>query len=227
MEMAIKEMNKSINEPRSDGKIPPKVGAVIIFPDNKIEKAYRGELRHGDHAEYTLLERKLTNEDLSNCTLFTTLEPCVERNMPKSACCKRVSNARIKKVFVGIEDKDPTVDGKGINHLLNEGIEVKMFDKDLQRIIEHENNNFLAQALDRKGEKEEIDLRTPFELPITTYDTSKFSDKALQKFINEAKLSYKIDEDSFLEYLSDFGVMEFNTKTKKFVPTGFGILLCG
>lgn len=100
--MAIDVMNKSVNEPRPDGKVPPKVGAVLLFPDGRVETAYRGELRDGDHAEFTLLERKLANENLEGCTLFTTLEPCVKRSPPKVPCCRRTTNARIKKVFVGI-----------------------------------------------------------------------------------------------------------------------------
>jgi len=109
MELAIQEMNMSHNEPRPDGKVPPKVGAVIFFPDGRIEKAHRGELRDGDHAEFTLIERKLFGERLDDCILFTTLEPCVERNSPKVPCCRRTTNARIKTVFVGITDPDPTV----------------------------------------------------------------------------------------------------------------------
>ncbi len=225
MQMAIDEMNKSINEPRQDGKASPKVGAVILFPDGRIEKAYRGQLREGDHAEYTLIERKLLNECLEEVVLFTTLEPCYERNSPKTPCCKRITNARIKKVFVGIEDKDPTVNGKGIKYLENNGVKVKMFDRDLQKIIERENQTFLNQALDRGSIKE--DLRVPLEFPIRAFDVSKFSNDALQKFINETKLSYKINSDSFFEYLSDFGAMEWNKKTKKFIPTGFGMLLFG
>ena len=150
MLLAIEVMNKSINEPREDGKVPPKVGAVLLFPNGEYESAYRGELREGDHAEYTLIERKLGNMDLSDCILFTTLEPCVERNPPKSPCCKRTTNARIKKVFVGIEDPDPTVDGKGIKHLRKHSVEVKIFDRDLQQIIENENKTFIKQALERK-----------------------------------------------------------------------------
>jgi len=223
----IEVMNKSINEPRPDGKVPPKVGAVLVFPDGRIETAFRGELREGDHAEFTLLERKLGNEDLSECVMFTSLEPCVERNPPKVACCKRTTNARIKKVFVGIEDKDPTVDGKGIRHLVDNGVEVKMFDRDLQKLIEQENEKFLKQALKRKREKDEDDLRTPLEFPIARYDVAKFSEIALQKFIDEANLSYKITDESFLEYLSDFGAMEWNDKNNKYIPTGFGILLFG
>jgi ATP-dependent DNA helicase RecG len=114
MQLAIEEMNKSKNEPRPDGKVPPKVGAILLFPDGTVERAHRGELRDGDHAEYTLLERKLGHKKLDDCILFTTLEPCVERNNPKIPCCKRTTNARINTIYVGIADPDPTVDGKGI-----------------------------------------------------------------------------------------------------------------
>jgi len=227
MQMTIDVMNKSVNEPRPDGKVPPKVGAVVLFPDGRIETAHRGQLREGDHAEFTLLERKLGNESLENCILFTTLEPCVKRNPPKVPCCRRTTNARIRKVFVGIEDKDPTVDGKGIKHLEENGVEVKMFDRDFQKIIEAENKEFLKQALKRKKKQVEDDIRTPLELPITTYDSSKFSNEALQKFIDETNLMYSIKEDAFLEYLTDFGAMEWNNELKKFIPTGFGILLFG
>lgn len=57
MELAISEMNKSKNERRSDGKFPPKVGAILVFADGRVVQAHRGELREGDHAEFTLLER--------------------------------------------------------------------------------------------------------------------------------------------------------------------------
>ena len=227
MQKTIEVMNKSINEPRPDGKVPPKVGALLLFPDGRIESAFRGELRDGDHAEFTLLERKLAHENLENCVLFTTLEPCVERNPPKVPCCRRTTNARIKKVFVGIEDRDPTVDGKGIKHLEKNGVEVKMFDRDLQRVIEEENKAFLNQALKRKIEKEEEDVRSPIENPIENYDRSKFSDKALQKFIDESNLNYTIKDEAFLEYLADFGAMEWSQSNKQFVPTGYGILLFG
>jgi ATP-dependent DNA helicase RecG len=226
MQLAIDVMNKSVNEPREDGKVPPKVGAVLLFPDGRVETAYRGELREGDHAEYTLLERKLANENVEDCILYTTLEPCVERNPPKVPCCRRVTNARIKKVFIGIEDKDPK--GNGIRHLEKNGVEYKMFDREFQRIIEEENKVFLKQALQRKIEAEqEEDLRTPFELPVANYDSSKFSEEALRKFIKEANLDFKPTDEAFLEYLSDFGAMELDKEKKKYVPTGYGILLFG
>ena len=91
MEIAIDVMQKSIAEKRKDGKINPKVGAVVVFPDGTYETAHRGELRDGDHAEYTLIERKCVNRDLKDAILFATLEHCVKRNPPKRGCCKHVA----------------------------------------------------------------------------------------------------------------------------------------
>ena len=227
MELAIEEMNKSLNEPRPDGKVPPKVGAILLFPDGKIERAHRGELRDGDHAEFTLLERKLGNKKLDDCILFTTLEPCVERTPPKIACCKRTSKARIKIVYVGITDPDYTVYGKGIKHLEDNHVKIIMFDRDLQKVIEDENTEFINQANERKKNKEEEDLLTSIEKPIKTADLRQFSDEALNKFISEAKLAFKISDASFHEYLADVGVVQFDDKDKVYRPTGFGILLFG
>ena len=57
MEKSIEVMKQSISEPRTDGKPSPLVGAVLVKPDGTMDTACRGELRHGDHAEFTLLER--------------------------------------------------------------------------------------------------------------------------------------------------------------------------
>jgi ATP-dependent DNA helicase RecG len=227
MQMAIDVMNKSINEPRPDGKVPPKVGALLLFPDGRIETAYRGELREGDHAEFTLIERKLAHENLEGSILYTTLEPCVERNSPKVPCCRRTTNARIKKVFVGISDPDPTVDGKGIKHLELHGVEIKWFDSEFRHKIQEENKAFLSQAIERKQNTIKEDLRNPIELAIPTFDSSKFSEIALKKFIKEANLDFKHTDHSFLEFLAEFGAMEWNNDTKQFIPTGYGILLFG
>ena len=68
MVMAIEVMDNSIQEPRSD-KVSPKVGALLIKPTGEIETAFRGELRHGDHAEFTLLERKNRSTPLDGSIL--------------------------------------------------------------------------------------------------------------------------------------------------------------
>ena len=56
MEMVVEEMEKSRSE-HAD-KHDPLVGAVIVDSDGKFLGAtHRGELRVGDHAEFTLIER--------------------------------------------------------------------------------------------------------------------------------------------------------------------------
>jgi ATP-dependent DNA helicase RecG len=228
MEMSIEEMKKSKNEPRPDGKVPPKVGAVLVFPDGEVVAAYRGELREGDHAEFTLIERKLADRNLEEYILFTTLEPCVERNAPKVPCCRRTTNARIKMVYVGITDPDPTVDGKGIQHLFDGNVTVKMFDRDLQNVITQENQMFISQAMDRKKKVEEADLLGPLERLVPEADLTQLSEKALTKFIKESKLDFvSVEDPDFLVFLSDLRLIQHDPEDKAYRPTGLGILLFG
>lgn len=154
MEKAVEVMKLSFPEPRDDGKASPKVGAVLWKPDGTVTTAYRGELRQGDHAEFTLLERKHRDEKLDGAFLFATLEPCAPgaRKHPKLPCAERIVNARIAEVWVGIEDPDPTVDRQGIRYLEQNGIKVHLFDLDLQGQIRTENRRFIEQALKRAAE---------------------------------------------------------------------------
>src|SRR5579859_3890783 len=156
MERAVEIMRQSLAEPRADGKASPKVGAVLLKSDGTIDVACRGELRHGDHAEYTLLERKNRHSKLDEAVLFATLEPCAPkaRSYPKLGCAERIVLARIKEVWVGIEDPDPTVDRKGIKYLQDAGVTVHMFDRDLQEVIQNENKEFIKQALERAADLE-------------------------------------------------------------------------
>jgi len=62
MEQAVEVMRQSIAEPRADGKASPRVGAVLWKPDGTVETACRGELRQGDHAEYTLLPKLISGD---------------------------------------------------------------------------------------------------------------------------------------------------------------------
>ena len=126
MEQAIEVMRQSVSEPRADGKANPLVGAVLWKLDGTVETACRGELRDGDHAEYALLERKNRDKKLDGAVLFATLEPCApgSRRHPKLGCAERIVLARIKEVWIGIEDPDPTVDRKGIKYLQDSGVTV-------------------------------------------------------------------------------------------------------
>jgi ATP-dependent DNA helicase RecG len=230
MEMAVDVMKQSVHEPREDGKYGPLVGAVLFKPDGTIETACRGELRHGDHAEYTLLERKNRDSRLDGSSLFATLEPCAPgaRNSPKLSCAERIVLARISDVWVGIEDPDPTVDRKGIKYLQDNDVTVHMFDRDLQEIIHDENKAFIAQALERADELEKGPkpvILSRFEDPILTTEIKDFSLDALAAYRSGANISAEINSGIFNRRLLQQGLlMEVGGK---FTPTGFGLLLFG
>jgi ATP-dependent DNA helicase RecG len=229
MEKAVEVMKSSITEGRQDGKKIPAVGAVLRKIDGTIESACRGELRNGDHAEFTLLERKNRSNRLDDSILFSTLEPCAlgSRNPPKQSCAERIVDARIKEVWVGIEDPDPSVDRKGIKHLQDNGVAVHMFDRDLQEIIRAANEEFIAQAEERAAAKETLEVATlsSLENTLANVDWNDLDREALEQYGTSMKTSDRTDSKAFQRRLLLQGLL--HQEGKSLVPTGYGFLLFG
>ena len=227
MEKAIAAMKQSINEPRVDGNAMPKVGAALWKPDGAIETASRGELRYGDHAEFTLLERKNRPNALDGCILFVTLEPCAPgaRNHPKLSCAERIVNARIKEVWVGCQDPHPKVAGEGFQFLKDNSVTVHSFDRDLQEVIEKENDAFFrqAQAAAEKQKQERTHVLSEYEKAPPDVAVGDLSSDALDNYRSMLMGKESHKEEEFHRRLYHQGLLEDANGNLR--PTGFGMLL--
>jgi pyrimidine deaminase RibD-like protein len=139
MRRALEAARKCKSE---QGKVSPKVGAVVVLKDGTSTEAYRGELAPGEHAEYTALERKLKDDIVAGATVYTTLEPCTSRHDPKVPCAERLIERKVSRVVIGMVDPNPTISGRGIRRLREANITVDMFPAPFAGEIEELNREF-------------------------------------------------------------------------------------
>jgi ATP-dependent DNA helicase RecG len=230
MEMAVEEMLKSRSEHAH--KYDPLVEAVLVGPDGQLRgTTHRGALRVGDHAEFTLIERHLRDKDLEGSTLYVTLEPCTKREPPKIACANRVVSARIKRVFVGMLDPNPYIQGRGVTQLQQQGVEVDFFDLDLWHQIRTENEGFVEQH-ERAQEPlpEEEGWEGPSEkekeaVPAASVDD--FSSGVIADYLAARNEKLTIPSAELWAFFHKNGFVTRDEKRRTYVPTVAGLLLFG
>ena len=99
----------------------PLVGAVIVKDGRVIGEGYHA--RYGElHAERDALKK--VTEDPAGAEMYVTLEPCCHTGK-QPPCVEAIVEAGIRKVYVGSDDPNALVAGKGITYLRERGIEVE------------------------------------------------------------------------------------------------------
>lgn len=178
-----------------------------------------------------MIDKKFRTKDLSDCWLFATLEPCgpKARKFPKLCCAERIGNARIKKVWYGVQElNSKAIGGK---QLLEEEfkVEVSPFDSDLHREIIEYNKDFSDWVEEENNkEKRAIAIVTgPLQKPVVNANLDSLSKEALELYIVKAKKEFKYDSDGLWNDLISKGLLEVDKKTGEISPTGDCLLLFG
>lgn len=148
---AIQLASKCTSE---DGRIKPKVGALIIKDGRIISEAYRNELGDGDHAESTAIKKlglkasSIRDLDLREAILVTTMEPCTQRKhelweSEKVSCSDLIKHYQIKKVIIGMYDPNPLTRKDECWLFPNSNMTVDHFPPDMSTEIKKLNADFL------------------------------------------------------------------------------------
>jgi pyrimidine deaminase RibD-like protein len=130
--MAIEAAKKSSPE---NEKPHPKVGAVAVKHGQLLGTACRTAVedkgkKNGQHAEFRLTSA-LGGGDLDGATIYTTLEPCLNRSDPKVSCVDRLISVKVARVVIGALDPDHR--GNGLRKLAHSPtIEVALFPASLR-----------------------------------------------------------------------------------------------
>ncbi|HLG31861.1 MAG TPA: bifunctional diaminohydroxyphosphoribosylaminopyrimidine deaminase/5-amino-6-(5-phosphoribosylamino)uracil reductase RibD [Ignavibacteriaceae bacterium] len=99
----------------------PMVGALLVKQDKIIGEGYHQKYG-GAHAEIIAINS--ATKVLTGSTLYCNLEPCCHTHKQTPPCVPQIIKAGIKKVVISNLDPNPAVSGKGVQQLLNAGIEV-------------------------------------------------------------------------------------------------------
>jgi len=100
----------------------PQVGSVIVYRDKIIGEGFHSKVG-GPHAEVEAIRSVADPELLKESTLYVNLEPCSHHGRTPP-CADLIVENKIPRVVVANEDPNPSVSGKGIEHLRTSGVHV-------------------------------------------------------------------------------------------------------
>ncbi len=100
----------------------PLVGAVFAHEDKIVSEGYHRTYGEA-HAEVNCLEKVIDPTVLSQGMLYVSLEPC-SHSGKTPPCADYILKKGIKKVIIGSLDPNIAVNGKGMDFLLKNGVEV-------------------------------------------------------------------------------------------------------
>ena len=135
MKKALIEAKKAFDK----DEVP--IGAIIVKDGKIIAKAHNCKEIKKDttmHAELIAIKKaskKLNSWRLTNCEMYTTLEPC-------PMCAGAIINSRIKKVYIGAKDEKSGAAGSVLNlfkdYKFNHLVEVEqgILEEDCKKILQ-------------------------------------------------------------------------------------------
>jgi diaminohydroxyphosphoribosylaminopyrimidine deaminase/5-amino-6-(5-phosphoribosylamino)uracil reductase len=123
----LKYMHRCIQLAKSgEGYVAPNpmVGAVLVHEQRIIGEGYHKEFGQA-HAEVNCIN-SVNKEDkhlIPASTLYVSLEPCAHHGKTPP-CSTLIIQHQIQRVVIGCRDPFKEVDGKGIEHLQNAGVDI-------------------------------------------------------------------------------------------------------
>ena len=123
----------------------PRVGAVIVSPDGRIQGQGYTQQRGGPHAEVMALRDAASRgEDVRGSTCYVTLEPCSHQGRTPP-CCDALIVAGVGKVCIALLDPNPLVAGQGMARLQAAGIAVELAPDEITARARELNIGFLRR----------------------------------------------------------------------------------
>lgn len=101
----------------------PLVGAVIVKDGKIISEGFHSKQGQA-HAELDAIQN--AKESIRGSTIYVNLEPCCHTNKTTPPCAQRLIAEGFAKVVICNLDPNPSVNGKGVELLKSNGVEVEV-----------------------------------------------------------------------------------------------------